>query len=177
GHIVGQLAAPQGINELVKVGLVRHQTDWMLDILSDPATTGVCIVTTGEEMPVAEAIDLAGRIKRDTTVELACVIANRVLPELFGRGEQVVFDALGSRRAKAALSAGTGQDAASITAVLEAAKLASTIRRTGAGHLEELRAGIDASVPLMYLPYLFGRAHGLRAVRQVASALSDELGF
>ena len=37
GHIVGQLAAPQAINQLVKVGLIRSQTDWMLDILSDSA--------------------------------------------------------------------------------------------------------------------------------------------
>ena len=37
GHIVGQLSAPQAINDLVKVGLIRSQTDWMLDILSDPA--------------------------------------------------------------------------------------------------------------------------------------------
>jgi len=28
GHIVGQLAAPQSINELVQVGLVRNQTGW-----------------------------------------------------------------------------------------------------------------------------------------------------
>ena len=40
GHIVGQLAAPQAINQLVQVGLIRQQTDWMLDILVDPATTG-----------------------------------------------------------------------------------------------------------------------------------------
>ncbi|HTX00896.1 MAG TPA: ArsA-related P-loop ATPase, partial [Acidimicrobiales bacterium] len=40
GHIVGQLAAPQAINDLVKVGLIRSQTDWMLDILSDPRQTG-----------------------------------------------------------------------------------------------------------------------------------------
>src|SRR5699024_5037820 len=33
GHIVGQLNAPVGINELVQVGLVRNQTQWMLDIL------------------------------------------------------------------------------------------------------------------------------------------------
>ena len=37
GHIVGQLAAPQAINSLVQVGLVRSQTDWMLEILSDPS--------------------------------------------------------------------------------------------------------------------------------------------
>ena len=41
GHIVGQLAAPQAINDLVKVGLIRSQTDWMLDILSDPRRTGL----------------------------------------------------------------------------------------------------------------------------------------
>ena len=37
GHVVGQLAAPQAINELVKVGRVRDQTRWMVDILGDPA--------------------------------------------------------------------------------------------------------------------------------------------
>ena len=36
-------------------------------------------------------------------------------------------------------------------------------------------AEIAAEVPLLYLPYLFARAHGLRAVRQVAHALSEEL--
>ena len=39
GHIIGQLAAPQAINDLVKVGLIRTQTDWMLDILSDAQKT------------------------------------------------------------------------------------------------------------------------------------------
>jgi hypothetical protein len=38
-----------------------------------------------------------------------------------------------------------------------------------------LRAEIAPSVPLLYLPYLFARSHGLRAVRQVARALSEEL--
>ena len=51
-HIIGQLAAPQAINDLVKVGLIRSQSDWMLEILSDPAKTGLVIVTTPEEMPV-----------------------------------------------------------------------------------------------------------------------------
>jgi anion-transporting ArsA/GET3 family ATPase len=87
GHIIGQLAAPQAINELVKVGLIRSQTDWMLDILSDPVQTAVAIVTTPEEMPVNESIELADRIGKETTVELASVIVNRVLPELFGRSE------------------------------------------------------------------------------------------
>ncbi len=62
GHIVGQLAAPQAINGLIQVGPVRQQTGWMLDILGDPKTTGVAIVTTPEEMPVNETIELQGRL-------------------------------------------------------------------------------------------------------------------
>src|SRR6202453_954220 len=62
GHIVGHLAAPVGINELVRVGAIRQQTRWMLDILNDPERTGVVIVTTPEEMPVNEALQLAGEL-------------------------------------------------------------------------------------------------------------------
>src|ERR1043165_7430204 len=79
GHIVGQLAAPQAINELVKVGLVRSQTDWMTEILSAPAQTGLAIVSTPEEMPVNETIELAARVEGETNVDLAVVIVNRVL--------------------------------------------------------------------------------------------------
>ncbi|MDA8039393.1 MAG: anion-transporting ATPase [Actinomycetota bacterium] len=175
GHIVGQLAAPTGINELVKVGVVQSQTRWMLDILRDPARTGAVIVTTPEEMPVSEAVDLAGRLQQETPVHLACVIANRVLPELFGRGEEHVFDeiALPGRRAELARSVGAGD--AEIAAVFAAASLAVTIRRDGAAHLEHLRRELADEVPLMYLPYLFGRAHGLRAIRRVAQSLGEEL--
>ena len=92
GHVVAQLAAPTHIRELVKVGMVRDQTGWMLDILGDSARTGAIVVASPEEMPVNETIELAGRIKTDTNVDLAAVVVNRVLPELFGRGEEECFD-------------------------------------------------------------------------------------
>src|SRR5258707_14365488 len=34
GHIIGQLDAPRAIQELVSVGMVREQTDWMVELLS-----------------------------------------------------------------------------------------------------------------------------------------------
>ena len=40
GHIVSQIGAPRVIRDLVQVGLVRDQTQWMLDILDDPSRTG-----------------------------------------------------------------------------------------------------------------------------------------
>ncbi len=175
GHIVGELAAPVGINDLVKVGAVRQQTRWMLDILEDPRRTGVCIVTTPEEMPVSEAIDLAGRLRSETGVNLASVVANRVLPELFANAEEELFEALAADGGAAlAKAAGAGELAAA--AVLDAARLAVRVRRSGAAHLDRLRQSIGESVPLFYVPYLFGRSHGPRAVGQVAEALGEEAG-
>jgi anion-transporting ArsA/GET3 family ATPase len=174
GHIVGQLAAPQAINDLVKVGLIRTQTDWMLDILSDPTQTGLVAVCTPEEMPVNETIDLAVRVKKETTVKMSAIVVNRVLPELFGRQEELVFDTLAT--------AGPSEDLAELVGgdpkpVLEAARLAVTMRRTRSTHLDRLREGIDPTVPLLYLPYLFTRSHGLRTTRQVAASLGEELGY
>ncbi len=174
GHIVGQLSAPQAINDLVKVGLIRLQTDWMLHVLSDPASTGVVVVSTPEEMPVSETLQLAGLLREQTTVELASVVVNQVLPELFGRTEEEIFEQLRRKGTAAELGrlAGGG-----VRPVLEAARLAVTLRRTGAGYLERLRAGIDANVPLLYLPILFTKSDGVRTVRKMARSLGDELGF
>ncbi|HET6811794.1 MAG TPA: ArsA family ATPase [Acidimicrobiales bacterium] len=174
GHIVGQLSAPQGINELVHVGLVRQQTGWMLDVLSDPELTGLCIVATPEEMPVNETVELAARVRDETTVELAAVIVNRVLPELFTRSEEDLFETLCEPEVAARIEKEAGGEPGPI---LAAARLAVTMRRTRAAHLDRLREGIDPAVPMLYVPYLFTRAHGVRALRQVASALSAELGL
>lgn len=174
GHIVGQLAAPQAINSLVQVGLIRSQTDWILDILSDPARTGLLIVATPEEMPVNETIDLSARIRDETTVDLAAIVVNRVLPELFGRGEEAVFDRLADPGIRDEVDRVAG---GKIEPLLSAARLAVTMRRTRAGHLEHLRDAIDPSLPMLYVPYLFARTHGLRSTRVVAESLAAELGY
>ncbi|HEV7762089.1 MAG TPA: ArsA family ATPase [Acidimicrobiales bacterium] len=173
GHIVGQLAAPQAIQELVRVGAVRDQTGWMLDILADPAQTGVVIVSTPEEMPVTETLELAGRLRTDTVADLAAVVVNRVLPELFGRGEEEIFHQLQQPAAVAALSEAAG---GSVRPMLDGAELAVRLRRTRASHLNELRAGLEG-VELLYVPELFQRHSGVRATAQIATALGAELGF
>jgi anion-transporting ArsA/GET3 family ATPase len=174
GHVVGLLSAPQAINSLVKVGLIRSQTDWMVEMLSDHQTTGLVAVCTPEEMPVTETIELAERVRTETTVELSAVVVNRVLPELFGRQEERVFDALAAPGPRADLDRLVGGDS---VPVLDAARLAVTMRRTRSAHLEHLRDRIDQSVPMLYLPYLFTKLHGLRTTRQVAASLGEELGY
>jgi anion-transporting ArsA/GET3 family ATPase len=178
GHIVGQLAAPQAIQELVQVGLVRDQTDWMIDLLGRPEVTGAVIVAAPEEMPVNETLELAAKLRDESVVDLAAVVANRVLPELFGRGEEEVFERIaghvGSPDPEQVLSDALGSP---VRPLLDGAQLAVTLRRTRSVHLARLREELPPGTPLLYVPYLFQRSHGVRATRQVAEHLAEELGF
>lgn len=172
GHIVAQLGAPETMREFVSVGPVRSQTGWMIDLLSDPAVTALNFVATPEEMPVNETVELVARARRELSVPLGAVIVNRVLPELFTRADEEIFEALREPEPTAALALHVGTGA---TAVLEGARLAVTLRRTRATHLQRLRDSVD--LPLLYLPYLFVRTHGMRVTRMVADALGEELGL
>jgi anion-transporting ArsA/GET3 family ATPase len=173
GHVVGQLVAPKAIDDLVRVGPVHNQTGWMLDILGDAATTGLVIVTTPEEMPVNETIELVGRVRSETDVDVAAIVVNRVLPELFSHSDEEIFERLREPELAAVVA---DQAGGPVESVFEAARLAVTLRRTRAGHLERLRDAVGTGVPLLFVPYLFTRGHGLRTTAQTADALGQELG-
>jgi len=172
GHIVAQLGAAEAIRELVDVGPLRNQTQWVSELLADPSITAVNVVTTPEEMPVVETIELVDRIRAEIDVPLGSVIVNRVLPELFTHADEETFDALRVPPAADVLRERAGGGAVK---VLDGARLAVSLRRTRAVHLDHLRAEVD--LPLLYIPYLFVRAHGLRVTRMVADALGQELGL
>jgi len=171
GHIVSQLSAPQVINDLVKVGLIRSQTDWMSEILADPAQTGLVIVTTPEEMPVSETLELVGAVAAQTDVDLATVVVNRLLPERFTPRDEVVFAEISGPEGRAILDEEIGGGAGPL---LEAARLATVLRRSRTQHLDTLRAGLPADLPVLLIPELFSRTDGLRATRQVAIHLGEE---
>ncbi|MBI2169990.1 MAG: ArsA family ATPase [Actinobacteria bacterium] len=184
GHIVAQLGAPETMREFVSVGPVRNQTEWMIDLLSDPAITALNVVATPEEMPVSETIDLVGQVRERLSVPMGAVIVNRVLPELFTHADEEVFESLREPKTSEALDVavadltgvgGESRKTAGSVAVLEGARLAVTLRRTRAVHLQRLRDAVD--LPLLYLPYVFARDHGMRVTRVIADSLGDELGL
>jgi anion-transporting ArsA/GET3 family ATPase len=169
GHIVAQVGAPKVIRDLVKVGLVRDQTGWMLALLQDPLTTGVAIVTTPEEMPVTETISLLDRLEPETGVRPTVVVANRVLPELFDPEHADVIDRLDAVRPALVAAAGRGA-----MTVITAARISEARRRNGDGHLARLARHADG-LPMLVVPELFTRATGRRVVALVADALAAEL--
>ena len=173
GHIVAQIDAPRAIRELVQVGPVREQTEWMLQILGDADRTGLVVVTTPEEMPVAESVELVDKVRSTTEVDVAAVIANRVLPQWFSAADAEVFDALSASAPQALLAEAAGQRVAT---VFEAASLAQARRAVAADHLARLTSALPSSVPMLIVPELFTKATGRRVVSLVADALDEELG-
>ena len=169
GHIVAQVGAPKVIRDLVKVGLVRDQTEWMLDLLQDPQVTGVAIVTTPEEMPVVETTELVGRLEGETGVRPSLLVANRVLPALFDRRRSEIVAHIDAAHEVLVDAAGRGVDA-----VVAAARITEARRRVGAGHLERLQRDCP-ELPMIIVPELFTRATGRRVVELVADAHADEL--
>ena len=173
GHIVAQIDAPRAIRELVQVGMVRDQTDWMLEILGDAARTGLVVVTTPEEMPITETIELVDRVQSTTDVDVAAIVANRVLPQWFSAPDGEVFAALMEPAAQASLAAVAG---AKVATVFQAAALAQARREGAVGYLDRLRDEVSANVPLLLVPELFTRSGGRRVVSLLADALHEELG-
>ena len=171
GHVVAQLDAPRAIRELVQVGPVRAQTESMTELLADPAITALNIVTTPEEMPINETIELVATARAELAVPLGAIVVNRVLPEPLTRSDEPVFGALRSEAGTAALREAIGEGA---DAVLDATGLAVALRRSRAVHLARLRDELD--LPMVNLPYLFVRDHGLRVTRMLADALAAEVG-
>ena len=175
GHFIGHLAAPVGIDELAGVGVISDQTRWMLDILEDPARTGVIVVTTPEEMPVSEALELIAHLGTETKISLAAVVANRVLPALFGARESAVFDALRSNSSSVDDEQVLAGDRDALDLLIAAADLAVRLRRHATGHLERLRSGLGEPGKLVLLPQVFGPTVGSDVARQLANHLADEI--
>lgn len=173
GHIVGELRAPQAINELVHVGAVRSGTAWMIELISNPSITTTVIVTTPEEMPVAETLELVKALEEQTTVDLGAIIVNQVLPELFSGQDEEAFSELLNNSILKSLKEKFKVD---LEPVVNAAKLAQILRNQSAKELENLRSAIRGDIPLYYLPYRFERSSGLKQVKLVARHLEDELG-
>ncbi len=80
GHGVSWLAAPQLISGVIQSGPVGHMAAEIAAFMADPARFGVVSVTTAEEMPVQECLELIQRIERLMAREPELVVVNAVYP-------------------------------------------------------------------------------------------------
>ena len=153
GHIIGQLAAPQAINDLVKVGLIRSQTDWMLDILSDPRQTGlVAVVHPRGDAGQRDARAREAGARRDDGAHVGRggqPGAARALRPARGGDLRAAPDARGREHA-----VGSGP-AARWPRCSRRPASPSPCGAPRSAHLQRLRAGLAEDLPVLLLPYLF----------------------
>lgn len=143
GQIGSHLRAPRTIAELVGVGRVREQVQWMEEWMADPARTGLVLVSLPEELPAIETTEALTWLEHEQLIDVAAVIANRVLEPL---GAAVPADVASPLGAAAALHDGI--------------------------HAEQQRwlATLPATEEL---PYLFGVTGPVEVAERLADALEE----
>jgi anion-transporting ArsA/GET3 family ATPase len=80
GHGVSWLAAPQLVADVVRSGPIGHMAELISDFLGDRQRFGVVVVTTAEEMPVEESLELLTALDERLDRKPEVVIVNALYP-------------------------------------------------------------------------------------------------
>jgi anion-transporting ArsA/GET3 family ATPase len=153
GHGLAMLQAPRTFASVARVGPVARQGRTVASFLGDPLRTAVLAVSTAEEMPVSETLQLRSRVREELGLDVALVVVNAVVPHRFSRAEEATLQAAPPSPAR------------------HAALFAATWVRRQRAQITRLRGGLDG-VALVTLPFVFESAVDLAALE----LLSRELG-
>ncbi len=147
GQIGSHLRAPQTVTELVPVGKVREQADWMMELLADSSVCGMLLVTLAEELPITETQEALTWLTEHHVISPPQVVANRILPALDASSRQIN-------------GAGPGS-------VQEAALMHTALRAEQQKWLTELP-------PDLQLPFLFGLLTPPEVAARLADVWGEE---
>jgi len=161
GHSIGLLRTPRTFAAVAKVGPIAHQGQQITDSIEDPSFTAIVAVSTAEEMPVNETLDLQRELQVDG-LELDAVVLNAAYPDRFTAQETTIL-----QTALSSCEAPTGR-AAIETAISEHARA-----RTQATQQQRLREPFGDR--LITLPFLFEADIGPHELRRLAQLLGEAL--
>jgi anion-transporting ArsA/GET3 family ATPase len=82
GHSVAWLTAPRLISEVIRSGPVGHMASTIADFMADRDRFGVVVVTTAEEMPVQESLELIQLLGDRLQRRPDLVVVNSLYPPL-----------------------------------------------------------------------------------------------
>ncbi|CAN5593756.1 hypothetical protein BH24ACT26_BH24ACT26_11510 [soil metagenome] len=178
GHMRTFLAAPTGLSDAVRVGPVRRQSDWILDMLRDPRRARVHLVTLAEEMPVAETLETSEALSGALRMHQGITFANAVYSEQLGRAEDKALQEMMSAEetetlVSAAGRAGLDLDDQDLDELLGYARFLRARRAVQTKHLKTLRKGLDQAV--VELPFLFSAGLALPDVEALADEIEERV--
>jgi len=161
GHAVQLLRVPSALVDTVPGGPLRHDAEWMQDLLVDPARTALAIVTLPEEMPVNEAIDLDAQVRSVLGINRAALFVNAMPAARFGAGE--------ARRL-----ATLADEPPPLGPAARAARLQALRAEQASRYLERAKAALD--LPTTVIPLVPDPVWGRAAVETVVAAIAAGAG-
>ena len=159
GHGAAILRTPRMFAEIARVGPIAHQAGTIADTIADPEFTAVVAVSTAEEMPVNETLELRDMIAAAADpLELQAVILNARYPDRFSTADA-------ARLSTAAAEADGGARDALAVALAEHHR--ATLQAEQETRLREV-----FGERLVVLPFLFERSIGLPQLERLAQELT-----
>ncbi|HYP21997.1 MAG TPA: ArsA-related P-loop ATPase, partial [Actinomycetota bacterium] len=174
GHMLTFLSAPMGLADAVRIGPVKRQSDWLVEMLRDPKRTRVHLVTLPEEMPVSETLETAEALRTRIGIDAGAVFANAVYSELFDKDEKQTLADIGGAKPMAALKkiaaeAGLTLDSEDVAALIGYARFLTARQGIQGVHLKKLRRGV--AEPVVELPFLFSAGLALPDIENLADVI------
>ncbi len=162
GHGAAILRTPRTFADIAQVGPIAHQAQTIAATLRDPEFTAVVAVSTAEEMPVNETLELREALATGPDpLELQAVILNARYPDRFTTAQASAI---------AAALARTPAPADGVRSALSVALTEHARARREAAQAQRLSAAFGPR--LLTLPYLFEPAIELPQLRRLAAELS-----
>lgn len=93
GHSLAMLQAPRTFASVARVGPVAKKGRAVASFLGDSRHTAVLAVSTAQEMPVTETLELRARLQEELGLDLALIVVNAVLPHKFSRADEQTLHA------------------------------------------------------------------------------------
>ncbi len=166
GHSLQYLRMPQAAFEAFPVGLVHREAERVLGLLRDPVATAIVVVSTAEEMPVNETLEIFGGLE-GLGLSVGTLVVNQVHDAPCARAP---LDLLGG-------DVGRAGDAPDDILFDEAVRRAR--EEAGWAGINDVQIGrLQEAVraPLARLPYLFCEEFGGDHLATLAGVLRAELG-
>jgi anion-transporting ArsA/GET3 family ATPase len=161
GHGAALLRTPRTFAEIARVGPIGHQARTIADTIADRSFTAAVAVSTPEEMPVNETLELRDALAgAPDPVELDAVILNGRYPDRFGDTDVAELTA--------ALEQATDAPPG-LRAQLELALAEHRRSRSQLGQEQRLRS--EFGERLRVLPYLFETSIELPQIERLAQGL------
>jgi len=160
GHGLALLSAPGTFARIAHTGPIARQARQIEEFTRNRAATAILAAALPEEMPVAETIDLEGRLA-DQSLALDAIVVNALYPERFDSDESARLAALDGRGSDAARAA--------VVAAL------SEHRRAAGQRSQVARLGEESRAPLVTLPHLFAPELGRDELETLSELLEESL--